>query len=182
MIRFPTSLRTTLALASLAMVLPASGHAQAPYPNKPIHIVVPFAPGGSTDVLARRLGEKFTADWGQPVVVDNRPGAGGTIGAQAVNQAAPDGNTFLVASSGHTAVPVIYPKAPFDPAADFSGVALFGSVPNVTLIAPSKGIRSISELVAASKKGHLTFASSGAGSATHWAAERLRIAAGIDAT
>ncbi|MGD5506723.1 tripartite tricarboxylate transporter substrate binding protein, partial [Xanthomonas citri pv. citri] len=76
MIRFPISRRVTLALASLALLLPVPGHAQATYPNKAIHIVVPFAPGGSTDVLARRLGEKLAAAWGQPVIVDNRPGAG----------------------------------------------------------------------------------------------------------
>jgi tripartite-type tricarboxylate transporter receptor subunit TctC len=169
------------ALAAPALLRVTTARA-ASWPDHAIRCIVPFSAGSTTDIIARIVMESISPKLGQTIIVENRGGAGGTIGAQAVNQAAPDGYTLLVASSGHTATPVIYPKTPFDPAADFSGVALFGSVPNVTLIAPSKGIKSLAELVAASKKSHLTFASSGAGSATHWAAERLRIAAGIDAT
>ena len=175
------ALKLTAALAAPALLRVSPARADT-WPSRAIRVVVPYSAGSTTDIVARIVMESVAPRLGQTIVVENRGGAGGTIGAQAVNQAAPDGYTLLVSSSGHSATPVIYPKAPFDPAADFSGIALFGSVPNVTLIAPGKGIKSIAELAAASKKGHLTFASSGAGSATHWAAERLRIAAGIDAT
>lgn len=178
--------RRALFLTSGALFAPAilrlTPARAAAWPERTIRIIVPYSAGSTTDIVARIIMDSVGPKLGQTIVIENRGGAGGTIGAQAVNLAPPDGYTFLVASSGHTATPVIYPKAPFDPVADFSGVALFGSVPNVTLIAPSKGIKTIAELAAASKKGHLTFASSGAGSATHWAAERLRIAANIDAT
>jgi tripartite-type tricarboxylate transporter receptor subunit TctC len=152
------------------------------WPSRSIRVIVPYSAGSTTDIIARIVLESVAPRLGQTIVVENRGGAGGTIGAQSVHQAPADGYTLLVASSGHSATPVIYPQAPFDPAADFSAIALFGSVPNVTVIAPSKGIKSIAELATASKKSDLTFASSGAGSATHWAAERLRIAAGINAT
>jgi tripartite-type tricarboxylate transporter receptor subunit TctC len=178
--------RNALLLTASALFAPAilrtrSAHADT-WPSRSIRVIVPFSAGSTTDIVARIVMASVATKLGQSIVIENRGGAGGTIGTQAVNQQPADGYTLLVASSGHSATPVIYPKAPFDPAADFSGIALFGSVPNVTLIAPSKGIKTIAELAAASKKGNLTFASSGAGSATHWAAERLRIAARIDAT
>jgi len=176
----PFGVHSLLLALSISALSPAPAHAT--YPERPVTIVVPFAPGGANDIVARIIQQPLGEALGQPIVIENRGGAGGTIGAQAVHQAPADGYTLLVASSGHSATPVIYPRAPFDPAADFSAIALFGSVPNVTVIAPSKGIKSIAELAAASKKSNLTFASSGAGSATHWAAERLRLAAGIDAT
>jgi tripartite-type tricarboxylate transporter receptor subunit TctC len=169
------------ALAAPALLRAAPARADT-WPSRSIRVIVPYSAGSTTDIIARIVLESVAPRLGQTIVVENRGGAGGTIGAQAVHQAPADGYTLLVASSGHSATPVIYPRAPFDPAADFSAIALFGSVPNVTVIAPSKGIKSIAELAAASKQSDLTFASSGAGSATHWAAERLRIAAGINAT
>jgi tripartite-type tricarboxylate transporter receptor subunit TctC len=152
---------SAVAFAAPALLRATSARAAA-WPDHAIRCIVPFSAGSTTDIIARIVMESISPRLGQTIIVENRGGAGGTIGAQAVNQAPADGYTLLVASSGHTATPVIYPKAPFDPAADFSGVALFGSVPNVTLIAPSKGIKSLAELVAASKKSHLTFASSAA--------------------
>jgi len=169
------------ALAAPVLLRAAPARADT-WPSRSIRVIVPYSAGSTTDIIARIVLESVAPRLGQTIVVENRGGAGGTIGAQAVHQAPADGYTLLVASSGHSATPVIYPRAPFDPAADFSAIALFGSVPNVTVIAPSKGIKSIAELAAASKQSDLTFASSGAGSATHWAAERLRIAAGINAT
>jgi tripartite-type tricarboxylate transporter receptor subunit TctC len=173
------SLGAALAAPALLRATPARADT---WPSRSIRVIVPYSAGSTTDIIARIVLESVAPRLGQTIVVENRGGAGGTIGAQAVHQAPADGYTLLVASSGHSATPVIYPRAPFDPAADFSAIALFGSVPNVTVIAPSKGIKSIAELAAASKQSDLTFASSGAGSATHWAAERLRIAAGINAT
>jgi tripartite-type tricarboxylate transporter receptor subunit TctC len=173
------SLGAALAAPALLRATPARADT---WPSRSIRVIVPYSAGSTTDIIARIVLESVAPRLGQTIVVENRGGAGGTIGAQAVHQAPADGYTLLVASSGHSATPVIYPRAPFDPAADFSAIALFGSVPNVTVIAPLKGIKSIAELAAASKQSDLTFASSGAGSATHWAAERLRIAAGINAT
>jgi tripartite-type tricarboxylate transporter receptor subunit TctC len=177
--RHVLSLGAALAAPALLRATPARADT---WPSRSIRVIVPYSAGSTTDIIARIVLESVAPRLGQTIVVENRGGAGGTIGAQAVHQAPADGYTLLVASSGHSATPVIYPRAPFDPAADFSAIALFGSVPNVTVIAPSKGIKSIAELAAASKQSDLTFASSGAGSATHWAAERLRIAAGINAT
>jgi tripartite-type tricarboxylate transporter receptor subunit TctC len=114
-------------------------------------------------------------------VVENRGGAGGNLGAEAVAKAEPDGYTILIHASAHSAAPAAYPNAPYDAGRDFAGVAVFGTVPNVTVISPAKGIKTLKELVAAAKKGSFTFASAGVGSATHWAAERLRLAAGFKA-
>jgi tripartite-type tricarboxylate transporter receptor subunit TctC len=114
-------------------------------------------------------------------VVENRGGAGGSIGTALVAKADPDGYTLLIHAAAHSAAPAAYPNAPYDAARDFSGVAVFGTVPNVTVISPGKGIRTLQELVEAARKRPFTFASAGVGSATHWAAERLRLAAGFKA-
>ena len=115
-------------------------------------------------------------------MVENRGGAGGSIGSAVVAKADPDGYTLLINASAHSAAPAAYPNLSYDPSKDFAGVAIFGVVPNVLLVAPSKGIKSAKELVAQDKDGHMTFASAGVGSATHWAAERFLLSAGIKAT
>jgi len=171
----------TRILAVALAFLPAVASAQA-YPAKPIRAVVPFAAGSTIDIIGRIVAEPLAAQLGQPFVIENRGGAGGTIGTLAVVQSEPDGHTLLVHASAHSAAPASYSKLAYDAASDISGIALFGVVPNVTVIAPSKGIKTLKELVQAAKKGPTTFASAGVGSATHWGAERLRIAAGIDAT
>ena len=179
-----TSRRRFLGLAGAALATPALprlGAAQS-WPSKPIRAIIPFSAGSTVDIIGRIVAEPLAAQLGQPVVIENRGGAGGTIGTYMVAQAPADGHTILIHASAHSAAPAAYPKASYDTANDFSGVALFGSVPNVTVIAPSKGIKTLQELVEAGKKGKLTFASAGVGSATHWAAERLRLAAGFDAT
>jgi len=179
-----TSRRRFLGLAGAALATPALprlGAAQS-WPSKPIRAIVPFSAGSTIDIIGRIVAEPLAVALGQPVVVENRGGAGGTIGSYMVAQAPADGHTILIHASAHSAAPAAYPKAPYDTANDFSGVALFGSVPNVTVIAPSKGIKTLKELAEAAKKGKFTFASAGVGSATHWAAERLRLAAGFDAT
>ena len=126
--------------------------------------------------------EPLGTQLGQPIVVENRGGAGGTIGTATVAKSDPDGYTILINASAHSAAPAAYPGVTYDTANDFSAVASFGSVPNVCVISPAKNIKTLKELVAAAKSGTFTFASAGVGSATHWAAERLRLSAGFAAT
>jgi tripartite-type tricarboxylate transporter receptor subunit TctC len=171
----------TLAAAGIvAPLLPRVACAQA-WPSRTIRAIIPFTAGSTVDIIGRIVLEPLSAALGQPIVVENRGGAGGTIGSAAVAKADPDGYTLLVNASAHSAAPAVYPNLSYDPARDFSAVALFGSVPNVTVISPAKGIKTLQELVAAAKAGSFTFASAGVGSATHWGAERLRIAAGFQA-
>jgi tripartite-type tricarboxylate transporter receptor subunit TctC len=174
-----------LKLLVAAIGLAASiASAQTPgYPNKIIHIIVPFSPGSATDIIARTIADKLSSSLGQPVVVENRPGAGGTIGAGVVAASAPDGYTLLVQSSGHTVNPHIYTTLTYDTLRDFAGVTTLVNLPNALIIAPSKGIKSVQELVAAAKAkpGQLNYASAGSGSATHMNAEKFRAAAGFDA-
>jgi len=152
------------------------------WPAKPIRAIVPFGAGSTIDVIGRIVLEPLAAALGQPIVVENRGGAGGSIGSAAVAKAEPDGYTLLIHASAHSAAPAAYPNAPYDAGRDLRGVAVFGVVPNVTVISPAKGIKTLRDLVEAAKKGNMTFASAGIGSATHWAAERLRLAAGFGAT
>jgi tripartite-type tricarboxylate transporter receptor subunit TctC len=170
-----------MALA-LAMAAATGAFAQK-YPAKPIKFLVPFTPGSSTDIVARAVGERLSANLGQPVIVENRPGAGGSIGAAAVARSAPDGYTLLVHSSSHTANPATFASLPYDTLHDFVAVTPLASVPNVLIISPAKGIRSVKDLVAAAKAkpGAMNFASAGPGSATHLNAEKFRLQAGFDA-
>jgi len=156
--------------------------ADAAWPSRPIRAVIPFSAGSSVDIVGRIVLDPLSQRLGHPIVVENRGGAGGTIGCALVAQAPADGYTILVNASAHTSAPAIYPGASYDVVRDFSGVIPFGSVPNVVIIAPSKGIKSLKDLVAAAKAGSMTFSSAGVGSATHLAAERLRVSAGFNAT
>jgi tripartite-type tricarboxylate transporter receptor subunit TctC len=167
--------------AALAMpALPRLGFAQA-WPSRPIRAIIPFTAGSTVDIVGRLVLEPLSQQLGQPIVVENRGGAGGTIGSAAVAKADPDGYTILINASAHSAAPAAFPNVPYDTANDFAGVISFGSVPNVMVISPQKGIKSAQELAAAAKKsGEMTYA--GVGSATHWAAERFRLSAGFKAT
>jgi tripartite-type tricarboxylate transporter receptor subunit TctC len=169
-------------IVAAAVLAASAAHAQT-YPTKPVHVIVPFTPGSATDVVARTVAQALSTRMGQVFVVENRPGAGGTIGANLVAKAAPDGYTLLVNSSGHTVNPSIYPSLPFDTAKDFTGVSLLAEQPNILVVAPSKGWKTAGDLVKAAKAepGKLTYASAGAGSATHMNAEKFRVSAGIDA-
>lgn len=169
------------AAALAVQALPASARAQPKWPVKPIRAIVPFTTGSTIDIIGRIVLEPLSVALGQPIVIENRGGAGGSIGSALVAKAEPDGYTLLINASAHTAAAAVYPNLPYHPARDFAAVALFGSVPNVTVISPTKGIRTLKELVEAARKGSFTFASAGVGSATHWAAERLRLAAGFNA-
>ncbi len=165
-----------------SLLVAGSALAQS-YPSKPIHVVVPFTAGSTTDIIARAVTDKLAASLGQPVVVDNKPGAGGTLGAAAVAKAEPDGHTILIHSSSHTVNPATYDNLSFDTQRDFAGVMPIASLPNVLIVSPAKNYKSVQELVAAAKAkpGTLNYASAGAGSATHLNAEKFRIGAGIEA-
>jgi tripartite-type tricarboxylate transporter receptor subunit TctC len=169
-------------VAVVALVA-ASGAASAQsWPSKTIKVIVPFTPGSATDIIARIVTEKLSTQFGQPVVVENRPGAGGTIGGALVAKSEPDGYTLFVHSSSYTITPSTYANLPYDTLRDLTGVTPLGLLPNVLVIAPSKGIRSVKELVAAAKAkpGSFNSASISTGSATHLNAERFRLGAGIE--
>jgi tripartite-type tricarboxylate transporter receptor subunit TctC len=176
-----TTRRRFLNLAAAALATPALPRlacAQS-WPARPIRAMIPFSAGSSLDIVGRIVLDPLSSQLGQTIVVENRGGAGGTIGTAAVAKADPDGYTLLINASAHSAAPAAYPNIAYDPARDFSAVIPFGTVPNVTLVAPAKGIKTIQELVTAAKSGSLSYASAGVGSATHWAAERLRVSAGF---
>jgi tripartite-type tricarboxylate transporter receptor subunit TctC len=152
------------------------------YPSKPVKIIVPFTAGSATDILARTYGQKLSEIWKQPVVVENHPGAGGTIGAGLVAKAAPDGYTLLVHSAAQAYNASIYASLPYDTSKDFVDIAALGGQPNVLVVAPSSGIKTVADLIAQAKAkpGQLNFASAGQGSGTHINGEKFRLAAGID--
>jgi tripartite-type tricarboxylate transporter receptor subunit TctC len=159
--------------AVVATALLAALPAQAqPYPNKPIRIVVPFAPGGTSDILARALGPHITNAWNQPVIVENRTGANGNVGAEFVVRSAPDGYTMLLSDVGALAInPSVYPDMPFDPVKDFSPIVMVSYSPHVLAVHPSVPVSNVKELVAYAKAnpGKMNFANSGTGGAPHLA-------------
>jgi tripartite-type tricarboxylate transporter receptor subunit TctC len=173
-----------IALAAVAAVLLGSGGAAAQnWPDKPIHIIVPFTAGSATDVVARALALAMQKNLGQPVVVDNKPGAGGTIGTAQVARSAPDGYTLLANSSAHTVNPAIYPNLTYDTAKDLVAVSLLAQQPNIMVASPAKGWKTAVDVVKAAKAapGKLNYASAGTGSGTHMNAEKFKFSAGIDA-
>ena len=149
-----------LAVAALGAT---SGQAAEKYPNHPIRMLVPFSPGSQTDILARWIGEKMVESWGQQVVVDNRPSAGGTIASQYVLSANPDGHTLMMVSTGHAGNATLYSKLPYDTIKDFAGVTRVASVPNLLVVAPTLGVKSVKELIAYTKgkAGKVNFSSAG---------------------
>lgn len=153
------------------------------WPSRPVKVIVPFTAGSATDILARTFGQKLQEVWGQPVVVENHPGAGGTIGAGIVAKSTPDGYTLLVHSAGFAMNPFIYPELPYDSAKDFVDIAPLGGQPNVLVVASNSGIKSVADLIAQAKQkpGVFNYGSAGIGSGTHVNAEKFRLATGIDA-
>ena len=182
----PTSNRrrflTLTAAALAAPALPRLAVADAWPKDKIIRALVPFTAGSTIDIIGRIVLDPLARQLGQTIVIENRGGAGGSIGSAQVAKADPDGYTLLINAAAHSGAPAAYPNLPYDAAKDFSGVACFGSVPNVLLIAPEKGIKTLKDFVAKAKEGNLTFSSAGVGSATHWAAERFRVSADFKAT
>jgi tripartite-type tricarboxylate transporter receptor subunit TctC len=171
-------------LLGLAVVLSAalSAHAQN-YPNKPVRIIVPFAPGGATDIVTRIVGQKLGEVWGQTVVVDNRAGAGGNIGADLAAKGTPDGYTlFMPSGSVMTANVHMYKKIPFDPVKDFAPITNVASGPQIVAVGNNVAAKNIKELIALSKSRPLNFGSAGVGTQTHLAAENFLFSAGMNAT
>jgi tripartite-type tricarboxylate transporter receptor subunit TctC len=160
----------------------AFGAAADTYPSKPIKWVVPFTPGGAMDTMARTLGEKMSQSMKQPVIIENRPGAGGVVGSTTVAKSEPDGYTMMIVSIGHAVNPSLYPKLSYDPIRDFEPVSLVGIVPNVLVINPGVKANNVSELVALAKQqpGKLTFASAGSGTTIHLAGELFASMADVD--
>jgi len=175
-------MRTAIRLLALALAALASlAHAQN-YPTKPVRLIISFTPGSSTDIIGRAVAAKLQEMWGQPVVAENRPGAGGTVGSEFVVRSDPDGYTLLANSSAHAANPGMYKELRYDTMRDFVNLALLGGGPNVLIVSPESGWKSLKDFVDAAKKtpGKLNFSSAGIGSGTHFNLEKLKLAAGID--
>ena len=173
-----------LMTAMLGLLLAAGGvHAQQSYPTKPIRLIVPFPPGGPSDIVARMLAQKLTETFKQSVVVDNRPGGGGTIGTETAVRADPDGYTMIIVSAAYAANAALY-KLPYDPVNDVAPIALIGETGNVVTLHPSVPIKSIKELIAYDKAnpGKLNYGSGGAGGDTHLATELFNQMAGTRMT
>ena len=152
------------------------------YPSRPVRMVVAFAPGGGTDVVGRIIGQKLSEIWPHPVVIDNRPGAGSTIGTEIVTKAPPDGYTIQTVSMSHALNVALYRKLPYDPIRDFEHVILVARAPNVLVVHPSVNAKTVKELIALAKArpGKLNFSSSGTGGVSHLSAEMFRTVSGID--
>jgi tripartite-type tricarboxylate transporter receptor subunit TctC len=168
--------------ASVLLCTAVGASANDNYPNRPIKWVVPFTPGGAMDSMARAIGERLAQSMGQPVVIENRPGAGGTIGSSLVAKSEPDGHTMMIVSIGHAVNPALYPKLSYDPVKSFEPVSLVAIVPNVLVVGPGVKSNNVSELIAAAKAqpGKLTYASAGNGTTIHLGAELFNAMAGVD--
>ena len=177
----PTKGKMLIVAAALFAALPA--YSQETYPSRTVRIIVPFTPGSVTDIMARSVSDRLSTAMGQPVIVENRPGAGGTIGTAVVAKAPPDGYTLAVVSAGYAVTPVIYDNLPYDPAKDLAGVIPLANLPSVLFVSSALGVKTARELVelAKSKPGTLNYPSAGIGSASHVSSEKFRIATGINA-
>ncbi len=171
--------------SGLALAAVVAFNAAAQYPDKPVKIVVPFAAGGFTDSVARIVGQELQKKWGQPVVIDNRPGAGGNIGAEVVARSAPDGYTlFLATNTTHAINGTLYRTLPFDPVKDFEPVVLLVTTPNLLVVGPTANVNSVKELIAAAKADpkRFNYGSTGVGSSVHLQGEQFKSHAGIQMT
>jgi len=172
-----------IAVAALATFCAGGiASAQAPFPAKPVHIYVPYPAGGAVDVLARTLGDVVSRQWGQGVVVENRPGAGGVVASQALAAAAPDGYTLIVVASGHPTNPFLYEKLPYDTFKDFTPISLLASSPNILLVKADSPFKTVADVIAQAraKPGSLAYGHAGNGTSTHLAGELLKNLAKID--
>jgi tripartite-type tricarboxylate transporter receptor subunit TctC len=170
------------ALVSGSLVLVGTPLQAQTYPAKPVRVVVPFPAGGIVDILARAVTEKIATNWGSPIIIDAKPGAGALIGTQAVASAPPDGYTFLVATITGSVGPLINPQFKYDLRKDFVAVGLFATAPNIAVVPPSLAVSNMAELVDLAKKspGKLNYAHSGAGSTNHLPVEFLKVSRGLD--
>ena len=171
-------------LAATAAMLIAAGaaSAQSSFPSKPVRLFVPYPAGGAVDILARTLGDELSKQWGQPVIVENRPGAGGVVASQALATSAPDGHTLIVVASGHATNPFLYPKMPYDTFADFTAICLLASSPNILLVRADSPFKTLADLLAQArhKPGGLSYGMAGNGTSTHLAGELLKNLAKVD--
>ena len=175
--------RAFLAVAAAVSLIGAQTVWAQAYPSKPIRFVVPFTAGSGTDIIARTVGDAMSKSMGQPIIIDNKPGAGGTIAASQVAKAEADGYTVLIHSSGHALNPAIYPALNYDTVKDLTGITPLASLPNVMVVSPTHGWKTVADVVAAARAqpGKFNYASAGIGSATHLNAEKFKLQAGIDA-
>jgi tripartite-type tricarboxylate transporter receptor subunit TctC len=170
-----------LVCSALILALPGAAWSQA-YPVRPVHVIISFPPGSSTDIVGRVVAQKLSELWGQPVLPENRGGAGGTIGAGIVAKSAPDGYTLLIDSSAHSVSPAIYARLPYDTLKDFVDIAPIAGQPNVLVALPGSPTKSVADLVveAKAKPGKINFASAGIGSGTHLNLEKFKLVTGVD--
>src|SRR5450755_1378802 len=173
-----TRVALVFAVALAALTAISSTYADE-WPTKPIRVIVPLSAGSAADIIPRIVFEQVAAQLGQSIIIENRPGASGTIGARAVATADPDVYTLLAHSSAHIIAPSTVANLPYDPIKDFVAVAALANLPNVLVISPSKNIRTVQELVAEGKKRPITFGSIGVGSPIHLTMERFRLSAGF---
>lgn len=181
----PRAFAALIAVLAIGFAPVAMAQGAASYPAKPVRLVVPFPAGGTTDILARAVAQKLTEAWGQQVIVDNRPGAGGNIGSELVAKSTPDGYTLLMGTVGtHAINPSLYARMPYDHVKDFTPVILVAGVPNVLVVNPSLPVHSVQELIAYAKAnpGKLNFASSGNGTSIHLAGELFKTMTGVQMT
>jgi tripartite-type tricarboxylate transporter receptor subunit TctC len=170
------------AVVAAAVLSSGAASAQSGFPSRPVHIYVPYPAGGAVDVLARTLGDAVSRQWGQGVVVENRPGAGGVVASQALAAAAPDGYTLIVVASGHATNPFLYEKLPYDTLKDFTPISLLASSPNILLVKADSPFKTLADLIAQAraKPGSLAYGHAGNGTSTHLAGELLKNLAKID--
>ncbi len=171
-----------LCLAALCLTMPFSVYAQNSWPNKPVKIIVPFAPGSATDIAARIVGQKLSEIWQQQVIIENKPGAGGTLGTNLVAKSPADGYTLLAHTNGFVVNSVLYNKLPFDSIKDLTPISPFFSAPFVLIVLPNSGYKSVADLIAAAKAkpGDLMYSTPGIGGAGHFVTEKFRLMAGIE--
>lgn len=176
----------SLIACSLAALLITAGAAlgEEAYPARPVHVLVPYPPGGAVDIVARTMGDELSKRWGQPFVVENRPGAGGTIASAVAAKAAPDGYTLILVAAGHAIVRYLYPDLPYDPLHDFTPISLVGSSPNMLLVRADSRFKSVAEVIAyaRAKPGELTYGHPGNGTSPHLAGELLKHMANVEIT
>jgi tripartite-type tricarboxylate transporter receptor subunit TctC len=170
------------AVCAAAILVSGAAGAQTSFPSRPVHIFVPYAAGGGVDILARTLGDAVSKQWGQSVIVENRPGAGGVVASQALTTSAPDGYTLMVVASGHATNPFLYPKLPYDTFKDFTPISILASSPNFLVVRADSPFKTLADVVAQAKTkpGSLSYGQSGNGTSTHLAGELLKKLAGFD--
>jgi tripartite-type tricarboxylate transporter receptor subunit TctC len=171
-----------LAIAAGVVATTGAASAQTAFPTKAVHLFVPYPAGGAVDILARTLGDELSKNWGQPVIVENRPGAGGVVASQALAASPPDGYTLIVVASGHATNPFLYPKIPYDTFKDFTPICLLASSPNILLVRADSPFKTLADVLtqARTKPGSLSYGMAGNGTSTHLAGELLKSLAKVE--